>query len=259
MLVIRLMSHDLLPGLLPRHFSMRSRYWRQMRIGILSLLMLGCSGLTELIASEKNHVILCGGPALRKWEDLRVEGDQHDRWWANFIHASTLRMDELRAANGSHAAITWIVYRPAYIKRGIEDRKPYSTWISKQAAKRKATLIWVSSGEQAIAAINRHPSRSIVSFDFFGHSNKYCFLLDYSAEIMGASKAWIHERDLAGIRRDVFAKRAHCKSWGCHTGESMSAHWKRTVGKALIGAKGKTDHRTLSEGKLPTVSGRWVR
>ncbi len=221
--------------------------------------MLACSGLSGLLAAEKKHIILCGGPALRKWEDLRVERDQHDRWWANFIRASTLRMVELRRAYGPDAAITWIVYRPGYVKRGREDGKPYTTWISELAAKRKVTLIWVSTGPQSISAINRHPSKSVVTFDFFGHSNKHCFLLDYSAEIIGSSKAWIHENDLIRIRRGIFARNAYCKSWGCHTGESMSALWKRATGHVMIGAKGKTDYRALSHGKMPTVSGSWVR
>ncbi|MFK7911942.1 MAG: hypothetical protein AB8F34_15280 [Akkermansiaceae bacterium] len=230
-----------------------------MRVGIICLLMLVCSGFSGLLAAEKNHVILCGGPALRKWENLRVERDQHDRWWANFIRASTLRMVEIRRAYGKDAAITWIVYRPGYTMRSGEDGKPYTTWINELAAKRRVTLRWVSTGPQAIAALNNHPSRSVVTFDFFGHSNKHCFLLDYSSKIMGASKAWIHEKDLSRIRRGIFARNAYCKSWGCHTGESMSAYWKRAIGNTMIGAKGKTDYRTLSHGKMPSVSGSWVR
>ena len=230
-----------------------------MRAAFVVLFMFIGSGFSGLLAAEKNYVILCGGPALRKWEDLRIEKDRHDRWWANFVRASTLRMDEIRAAHGNDVAITWIVYRPGYAQRGREDRKPYTTWISEQAAKRRATLKWVSTGAQAIVAINKHRSRSVVSFDFFGHSNKHAFLLDYSAEIMAVSKVWIHENDLGRIRGSIFARGAHCKSWGCHTGESMSAYWKRATGVAMIGAKGKTDYRTLSQAKMPSVKGRWVR
>ena len=46
--------------------------------------------------AQAEHVILAGGPSLRRWENLRVPDDQHDRWWANFIRASTLRMEEIR-------------------------------------------------------------------------------------------------------------------------------------------------------------------
>lgn len=236
-----------------------------MRNLLFSLLILLCSGSLSSVMAGNNHVILTGGPALRQWEDLRLKRDQHDRWWANFIRASTIRMDEIRKVNGKSAKITWIVYRDAYYKRGVEDGRrmneprPYVEWIKKQAAKRNASLIWVSTGGQAISAINRQPSGSIVSFDFFGHSNKNCFLLDYSAEIIGSSKAWIHENELGRLSRRVFAPNAHCQSWGCHTGESMSAYWKAATGQYLLGAKGKTNYEVVGQGKLPSVSGSWVR
>jgi len=208
---------------------------------------------------EARHVILCGGPALRAWEDLRVERDQHDRWWANFVRASTLRMDELRRIHGPSVPIIWIVYKPGYVKRGYEDGKPYTQWITEQAQKRGATLKWISSGSAAISAINSQPSKSIQTFDFFGHSNKHCFMLDYGCDIMGASKEWIHEKDLTRLRSGAFAKNAVCQSYGCHTGESMSAFWKRAVGIPLIGALGKTDYVVLKKGEMPEVMGSWTQ
>lgn len=230
-----------------------------MRVRFIILIMLGLVGASSIAESAQNHLILSGGPALRKWEDLRVERDQHDRWWANFIRGATLRMVEVRRAYGADAAITWMVYRPGYASRGIEDKKPYVTWITELAARRKVTLVWVYSGKDVVNTINRQPSRSIVSFDFFGHSNKYCFLLDYSADIIGASTAWFHQNDIPKLKRGAFSKNASCQSWGCHTGESMSAVWKRHVGNSLIGAKGKTNYVPVGQGKMPSVSGRWVR
>ena len=72
-------------------------------------------------------------------------------------------------------------------------------------------------------------------------------------------KEWLHERDLGKIRSSIFASNAYCKSWGCHTGESMSAVWKSKLGIPLEGARGKTDYRALASGKFPEVSGGWVR
>lgn len=206
-----------------------------------------------------NHIILAGGPALRAWENLRVEEDRHDRWWANFIRASTLRMDMLRQAHGPEASFTWIVYKPSYVQRAREDGKPYPTWIQEQATKRGARLVWVSNGDQAIRAINRHPPRSVITFDYFGHSNRQCFMLDYGSDVMAVSQAWIHERDLGKIKGRVFAKNAQLQSFGCHTGESMSQVWRRKVGNTLVGAKGKTDYVWLNKGILPRVNGRWIR
>ena len=210
-----------------------------------------------LSAAAKEHVILCGGPAARKWENYRVPKERHDRWWANFVRASTMRMDEIRQAYGARASITWIVYKNGYITRGREDGKPYTTWITEQATKRKAKLIWINSGAQIISAINRQ--RDIITFDFFGHSNRHCFMLDYGSDVMAVSQVWLHENDLSKIRRGSFNKNAFCKSWGCHTGESMSAIWKRQLGTILVGAKGKTDYAALSFNKMPTVSGKWIR
>ena len=209
--------------------------------------------------SHADHVIVTGGPTLRQWENLRVPEDQHDRWWANFVRASTLRMAEVRKAYGSDAPLVWMVYQPAYQARGREDGKPYTTWIAEQAAKRRATLIWFDSSAGFLKALNSRPRGSIQTFDFFGHSNRYAFMFDYGSDIMAVSTAWLHERDLPRIKASVFDRNAYCKSWGCHTGESMSAAWKRSTGVALEGAKGPTSYTEVGKGVMPIVKGRWVR
>lgn len=226
------------------------------------------SGLTRILAltllllsswSHADHVIVTGGPALRQWENLRVKQDQHDRWWANFVRASTLRMEEIRRVHGPNAPLVWLVSQPGYLSRGREDGKPYTTWITELAAKRRATLVWFSDGGAFIRALNSRPRGSIQTFDFFGHSNRHAFMFDYGNDIMGASTSWLHERDLPRIKSSVFARNAYCKSWGCHTGESMSAIWKRSTGVTLEGAKGPTDYTVISYGRLPVVKGTWAR
>jgi hypothetical protein len=226
--------------------------------GILRTLLLAILWLAAT-AGAADHVIVTGGPALRKWEDLRVPADQHDRWWANFVRGATLRMAEIRQAYGPDAPLVWMVYQPGYQTRGSADKKPYTTWISEVAAERHATLIWFSSSAGFLQALNSRPSGSIQTFDFFGHSNRYAFMFDYGNEIMAVSCAWLHERDLPRINRAVFARNAYCKSWGCHTGESMTAAWKRAVGIPLEGAKGPTDYTVISYGRLPEVHGSWTR
>ena len=241
--------HSLLaPGLPLTHSE-------HVRLGLLLSCFLPA---TLLVASADDHVILCGGPALRQWEDLRKEHEQHDRWWANFVRASTLRMSQLRLDHGEDANIVWLVYRRGYLNRANADDKPYAAWIESLAKKRKCELIWIESGEQAIKAINARSSRSIRTFDFFGHSNRYAFLLDYSSEIMAISKAWIHQKDLSKIKRSVFHPEARCQSYGCHTGESMSRTWRLQIGNHLIGAIGKTDYSGIGQGIMPTVSGSWI-
>ena len=266
--VYRVVLSPLLPGQSPEGLLVENwsdsllapssllSHLRAVRFLLSFVVLLSASGLS---AAVREHVILCGGPALRKWEDLRIEQEQHDRWWANFIRASTLRMAEIRLAHGKEAKLVWIVYRPGYITRARADEKPYPAWIQEQAEKRNCQLIWVNSGSEAISVINNRPRRAIFTFDFFGHSNRHCFMLDYGNEVMAISKAWIHERDLGKIRRSVFARGAVCQSYGCHTGESMSKVWRRKIGTSLIGAIGKTDYSMVGHGHLPTVSGSWTR
>jgi hypothetical protein len=206
-----------------------------------------------------DHVVLCGGPSLKRWEQYRVPEDQHDRWWANFIRGGTMRMDEIRKVYGHAAPIVWIVYRPAYELRGREDGQNYISMIQQQASKRGASLLWIQSGQDLIRTLNSRSRGSIQTFDYFGHSNKHCFCLDYGTEIIATCTQWLHESDLGKIRSSVFDRNAYCKSWGCHSGESMSGQWKSQLGVALEGARGKTDYRTLAEGKFPAVSGGWMR
>ena len=100
----------------------------------------------------------------------------------------------------------------------------------------------------------------IADFEYFGHSNRACFMLDYSNEIDSASKAWLHETDLKRIHRGIFTRDAFAKSWGCYTGESMSKYWKAATGRKMVGAIGKTDYAQCPfNGWIPTLSpgGRW--
>lgn len=221
------------------------------------LLTLICCVLSPF--SWADHVIVSGGPSLKRWESYRVPEDQHDRWWANFIRGGTMRMDEIRQAYGKNAPIVWIVYRPGYDMRGREDKQNYISMINQQASKRGASIVWINTGADLIEALNSRGRGSIQTFDYFGHSNKHCFCLDYGTEIIATCTQWLHESELGQIRSSVFARNAYCKSWGCHTGESMSAIWKSKLGVPLEGARGKTDYRSLSQGKFPAVTGGWVR
>jgi len=223
------------------------------------LRLLAVISLTFSSLASAEHVILTGGCALRKWENYRVSADQHDRWWANFIRASTLRMAEIRTAYGKDAPLVWMVYQPSYSARGREDGKAYTTWITQLASERRATLIWLNNGGDFIRALNSRPRGSVQTFDYFGHSNRYCFLLDYSSEVMAACVAWVHEKDLPRINSSVFSKNAYCKSWGCHTAESMSEKWKSATGCVLEAATGPTNYDKVGQGTLPTASSGWTR
>jgi len=74
-------------------------------------------------------------------------------------------------------------------------------------------------------------------------------------EAIHAYNLYIHGE----IDRRAFARGAFIKSWGCHTGESMSAKWKSATGVAMEGARGPTSYVVVGQGQLPIVKGSWVR
>jgi len=232
------------------------------------LVAVDLSFLDQTAADKKlrgETVLLMGGPALRKWEDLREDGHQHDRWWANFVSATNIRTRELIKKGVDPNSIVWLAPSRCYAARQREDGKPYPTWINDLARKNGVRIRWYSTATEVLNYINKGQNRSsypIVQFEFFGHSNKHAFLLDYSNRVSGASVTYIHERDLKMFKRGAFHRDAFIKSWGCHTGESFSKTWKREVGIPMWGAVGKTDYIPCGQGKLPVLSQRgdkWVQ
>jgi len=221
------------------------------------------------VAQAQNEYIICsGGPALRKWEDLRQPSQQHDRWWGNFVRPARVRMQELQKTLPQGTIITWLVYRDAYLRRAGEDRDPLTSHVQSVQSTYGINLVWFRSGDEVINYINRgggsvaRNRHKISGFEFFGHSNKYCFLFDYSSDIYAASTVWLHENDLRRINRGAFARGAYCQSWGCHTGESMSKAWKKATGVPMTGAIGKTDYSFmhLRNWKVALgAGGRWTQ
>lgn len=203
-------------------------------------------------AVEGEHIFVSGGPSLRAWETLRKSTDQHDAYWHNFVRKAKWRMLEVLKEGGPDTQLTWMVYRPAYERRASEEGRPLVAWVESvrddfflKLHNKNIQLIWFDSGDDIIRYINSGQNRrrnKVAMFEYFGHSNRHAFLLDYSSAVMGASKAWLHERDLSDLKRSAFAKGAFCRSFGCHTGESMSTAWKKATGVRMWGVYGKTDY-----------------
>lgn len=225
---------------------------------LLSLLVLSTLGTS---AQTREDIVLTGGPALRFME--HGKGNlSHDVYWFNFVDASVLRLADLKSHAKSGEVLTWLVYRPAYAARSQEMGMDLLTQIAARAKQTGATLHWFDSKEDLIAYLNQGFDRDkvkIASFDYFGHSNKACFLFDYSNVIDTMSVAWLHVKDLHMIHDDIFAEDAACKSWGCHSGEMYSQWWKGRFDVGLTGAVGKTD---FAHGGLPELSnseGKWTQ
>jgi len=218
--------------------------------------------------TANEYIVISGAPSLIEWE--RFKKVPHDHWWANFVRAARIRLGELREQRGDDALITWMVYKPGYERRGTRQEKQnlFSNIASVQQ-KYKLNLVYFSTQKQLLDYINggtkQHPRDiwKIANLEYFGHSNKCCFMFDYSNEIDSGSKVWLHETELKQIDRKDFVPRAFVKSWGCHTGESMSALWRRATGQRMIGAIGSTDYSGSDvPGWHPTLgssTGRWVQ
>ena len=225
-------------------------------LGLIGALTLETRAAMPMKTPEGEFVILCGGVALRSWEKLRYPRDRHDNWWGNFVRPSRARAQEIKRRHGPNARVTILVYKRAYERRAREEGKPLVKWIGEFRQTYGVKLVWVNSGDDVIRYINRGRGgrNKIVSFDYYGHSNKHCFLLDYSSDVLGASKVFLHENDMRRIKRGAFASGAHIKSWGCHTGESMSQKFRRATGHKMWGAVGKTDYGIHNPPYIPRLS-----
>jgi hypothetical protein len=83
-------------------------------------------------------------------------------------------------------------------------------------------------------------------------------MFDYSSNIESACKSWLHEDELRQISARDFARGAFAKSWGCHTGESMSRKFLAATGIPMWGVIGKTQYMM---DELPIIVGqgaKWV-
>ena len=225
-----------------------------------SLLLLLLAVVPAHAAATPEYVILVGGPSLMQWEKYKGAA-AHDFWWANFVRAGRIRTEQLREKFGPDAKITWLVYKKGYIDRGVQEKKDLIEFIDSVRDKFNLNLVYFDQGKEVIDYLNRGQPRDqvkIAFFQFFGHSNKACFMFDYSSGLDSASKSWLHESELTQIKRSAFARNATVRSWGCHTGESMSKKWRNAVGNRMYGAVGKTQYMTHELPILSSPNGRWT-
>jgi hypothetical protein len=228
---------------------------RRLSFLLVLLLLLGGSAL----AANGEYIIVVGGPSMYQWEKYKVY--PHDHWWANFVHAARLRTEQVRAQLGPDARITWLVYKQGYLDRATQEHQDLIGLIDSVREKFNLNLVWFHAGSEVIDYLNNGQPRNrvkIAGFEYFGHSNRACFMFDYSNVLDSASKSWLHENELSKIDRRAFAHGAYVRSWGCHTGESMSKKWYHATGTHMIGAIGKTQFMMEELPILTSTDGKWV-
>src|SRR5256885_58703 len=122
-------------------------------------------------------IIIVGGVSMHQWEQYKAQ--PHDHWWANFVHSARVRTEQLRAQLGPDAMITWLVYKPGYIDRGRQENQDLIANINSVRDKFNLKLIYFDRGGDVISYLNngqRRDQLKISGFEYFGHSNKACFL-----------------------------------------------------------------------------------
>ena len=205
------------------------------------------------------YIFLVGGPSMHQWEKYKTQ--PHDHWWANFVHAARIRTEQFRSQLSPDVKITWLVYKQGYVDRAEQDHQDLISLINSVGEKYHFDIIYFNKGDEVINYLNNGQPRDqlkVAGFEYFGHSNRACFMFDYSNNIDSACKSWLHENDLARIDRKIFARRAFIKSWGCHTGESMSKKWHAATGTSMVGAIGKTQFMNDELPILTSANGKWV-
>ncbi|MDQ3620911.1 MAG: hypothetical protein M3463_00245 [Verrucomicrobiota bacterium] len=230
------------------------------RLFLWAALAFAVAGPLSAADPNKEYIIVSGGVSLHVWE--KWKSNPHDGWWLNFIRAARIRIQQIQQEQGPDAKITWFVYSDAYKTRQKQENQDLFSIITSVRDAYRVKLIYLSRTRELIDYLNSGQNRAavkIANFEFFGHSNKACFMFDYSNSIDSASKVWLHEDELKQIRRGIFARDAFVKSWGCHTGESFSRKWYAATGVRMWGAIGKTQYQTEELPTLSSAGASWTR
>ena len=233
---------------------------RLLSVAALLLLCVCVARPAHAAKADNEWILLVGGPSMHQWEQYKAQ--PHDHWWANFVHAARLRTEQLRLELGPDQKITWLVYKQGYLDRAKQENQDLIGLIGSVRDKFNINLVWFNHGPgEVIDYLNNGQNRNVMKvsgFEYFGHSNKACFMFDYSSNVDSSAKSWLHESDFVKINRSIFARGFYGKSWGCHTGEEMSRKWYQATGTRMIGAMGKTQFMMEELPILVSDGGRWV-
>ena len=218
----------------------------------------GAEPTPAAITPNTEYLILSGGPSIYQWEKWKAQ--PHDIWWMNFVRAARIRIQQLQALGVPASQITWMVYSPSYKTRAQQENQDLLGNIASVRDAFGIKLKFFERTQEIFDYMNFGKPRDqikIADFEYFGHSNKACWMFDYSNNIDSASKVWLHEDDLSKLQPGIFTKDAFAKSWGCHTGESMSQKFRRATGIKMWGATGRSQYNTDELPTLASPDGKW--
>ncbi|MGF1677997.1 MAG: hypothetical protein ACFCUX_02260 [Candidatus Methylacidiphilales bacterium] len=215
--------------------------------------------MSSSLATET--LFISGGPSLRVFE--RHKSPPHDRFWGNFI-TSGMAVFKQNEAEIRASTFTWLIFRPAYERRGQEIGHDLIKEIETMVSPTGARIVWFHDRDSLLDYLHKGQDRNkikISRLEYFGHSNKRNWCFDYSNFVDGAvmESMCLHVKHLPAIKSTIFSPNAFTRSWGCHSGEEYSQAWFAATRTRMWGAVGKTDYSTGGVPKLSNSGGSWVQ
>jgi hypothetical protein len=121
--------------------------------------------------------------------------------------------------------------------------------MSRSAERHGFELIFIRGANQLTPTLNTAKDDQIKKLEYFGHSNKNDFLLEYSSDIPGISTdSWGKENnDIGGIRKEIFASEGEINLYGCKLGVAggLGQEMKKKWGLKTIASYTTTDYITV--------------
>lgn len=217
-------------------------------------------------ARSTNLVLISGGPGLFDNRDV-----EHDRSWANYVTPPLLLTDtpaKKKAFVGSATDVTWLIYKPAYIHRFVDDLAhvrsgsadvlkdgfaSYVDKLEKRAQGRGWRLRWFDSEADLWKRLGTFQD-PIAQVIYWGHARDDLWL---SLAHSSSSRAVAPTRPGSVVRVSSIKANAKLKSSfvggrphrfvGCNTA-AFAAEWSRTFGVVAEGVKGKVDFSAIHSG-----------
>ncbi|NJK92284.1 MAG: hypothetical protein HC904_10880 [Blastochloris sp.] len=202
-----------------------------MRFVILATLALVLlTGMISAPLQAGEQLYVSGGPALRYFE--RSKKNDHDRYWGNFIDSVLARHQKVQSEYGPEDQLTWMIFRPGYESRGREEKMDLIAEVEKRVASIGARLIWFSTKQELLDYVNQGQDRERIKirrFEYFGHSNKRCFMFDYSNVVDGAviESGTLHVDDLKNCVRAVSIEQPIVKAGAVTLAKTTVRHGKK--------------------------------
>src|SRR5438552_18423983 len=119
---------------------------RLLIIAFLSVLALSANAGDKIPKGE--WIILVGGPSLKQWEKYKTQ--PHDHWWANFVRAARLRTEQIQSQYGQDQMITWLIYKPGYLDRAVQEKQDLIGYINSIRDKFGINLVWFNDGSEVM-------------------------------------------------------------------------------------------------------------